>query len=65
MKFFFTTHYPHRWTSGPSIHFHNPDKGYRPISSLEEAEELARTHAFESHSDDRIVTTFGVIHGEF
>lgn len=38
--FFYTTETPHRWSSGPSMHRMNNDGKY--ISSLEEAEALAR-----------------------
>lgn len=38
--FFYTTETPHQWSDGPDMHHMNEDGEY--ISSLQEAEELAR-----------------------
>lgn len=56
-QFFYTTDYPHRWSSGPSFQTLN-DK-YVPITSLEEAKALAEKHRVASHGDDRCLTTYG------
>lgn len=42
MEFFYTTDTPHEWSSGPTVHTLNADRGFKRIESLEEAEELAR-----------------------
>lgn len=59
-EFFYTTHYPHRWSSGPSIHTLDTEAGFERIESLERARELAEKAAVNSHGDDRCVTSFGV-----
>lgn len=63
--YFYTTHYPHRWTSGTRVHTLDPENGYEPIGSLKRARELAKKNAVKSSSDDRVTTTYGKIHGEF
>lgn len=62
-RFFYTKHYPHRWSSGSAI-IRSNDK-FGDIQSLEEAKELAEKHAVESPNEDRCVTTYGVEYGEF
>lgn len=57
-RYFYTKHYPHRWSSGPSFHTYNND--YEDIKSLEEAKALAEQHKVASHGDDRCLTTYGV-----
>jgi len=59
-EFFYTTHYPHRWSSGPSIHTLDTEAGFERIESLERARELAEKAAVNSYGDDRCVTSFGV-----
>lgn len=56
-KFFYTTYYPHRWSSGPTFHTWGP---FGPIASLEEAKALAEENKIASHGDDRCITTYGV-----
>ena len=55
-KFFFTTRYPHRWSSGPSFYTWGSNG---PIASLEEAKALAEAHKVASTGDDRCLTTYG------
>jgi hypothetical protein len=38
----------------------NPDNGYAPIQSLEEAKELAEKFAVRDSGERRCVTTYGV-----
>lgn len=56
-KFFYTTHYPHRWSSGPSFHTWGPTGR---IASLGEAKALAEEKRVASLGDDRCLTTYGV-----
>jgi hypothetical protein len=58
-QYFYTTHYPYRWSSGPTIHPLNPET-WDNIASLEEAEKLALKHRVQSDGDDACVTTYGV-----
>lgn len=55
--YFYTTHTPHRYTSGPSFHEWGPNG---KIASLEEAKELAEKYKVASHGDDRCITTYGI-----
>lgn len=59
-EFFYTTHHPHQWSSGPSISNLNPDKGFAKIESLEEAKALAEKFAVGGWGDSRCVTTYGI-----
>lgn len=59
-EFFYTTDYPHQWSSGPRICTLNPDRGFRPIESLEEAKELAEKFKVGGWGESRCVTTYGV-----
>lgn len=56
-NFFYTTYYPHRWSSGPSFHTYNND--FTNIKSLEEAKVLAEEKKVASLGDDRCITTYG------
>jgi hypothetical protein len=57
-RYFYTKHYPHRWTSGPDIYHSNGD--WKPIVSLDEARELALKHRHLSYHENRCTTTYGV-----
>lgn len=60
-EFFYTTEYPHQWSSGPQVFTLNPNKaGYPPIESLEEAKELAEKFKVGGYNESRCVTTYGV-----
>lgn len=59
-EFFYTTNYPHRWSSGPSVHTRDMETGFEPIESLERARELAEKAAVRGWGEDRCETTFGV-----
>lgn len=59
-SYFYTTHYPHEWSSGPSMNTLNPDNGYQRIASLEEAKALAEKLAVGGYDERRCVTTYGV-----
>lgn len=59
-EFFYTTDYPHQWTSGADVRTLNPDNGYRPIETLEEAKELAEKYKVGGYGERRCVTTYGV-----
>lgn len=59
-EYFYTTLYPHEWSSGPSMSTLNPDRGYRPIASLEEAKAIAEKLAVGGYDERRCVTTYGV-----
>ena len=56
-KFFYTTYYPHRWSSGPDFRKWNDQ--YEEIASLEEAKALAEQKKIASTGDDRCLTTYG------
>jgi hypothetical protein len=56
-KFFYTTYYPHRWSSGPEMRKYNNQ--YVDIASLEEAKALAEEKKVASLDDDRCITTYG------
>ena len=58
--YFYTTVYPHEWSSGPTMSTLNPDKGYTPIESLEEAKGLAEKFAVRHAGERRCDTTYGV-----
>ena len=58
-KFFYTTDTPYQWSSGPTLHFYNDE--YKPIASIEEAEELALVHLNVTSGDDCVYTAFGVM----
>lgn len=58
--YFYTTHHPSQWSSGPSMSTLNPDKGFCHIESLEEAKELAEKYAVGGYGESRCVTTYGV-----
>lgn len=59
-EFFYTTHYPHRWSSGPTIHTLDTEAGFERIESLERARELAEKAAVRGWDEGRCDTTFGV-----
>jgi hypothetical protein len=59
-EFFYTTNYPHRWSSGPTIHTLDIDARFERIESLERARELAEKAAVHGWGEDRCDTTFGV-----
>jgi hypothetical protein len=60
-EFFYTTDYPHQWSSGPQIHTLNPDTNFMTrIASLEEAKALAEKNAVGGYGERRCVTTYGV-----
>jgi hypothetical protein len=58
-RYFYTTHTPHRYASGPSFHTWGPDG---EITSLEEAKALAESKRVFSLGDDHCVTTYGVFY---
>lgn len=58
-KYFYTIHYPHRWSSGPTIIRYDVERGDL-IESLENAKELAEAHRVDSQRDDAVITTYGV-----
>lgn len=58
-EFFYTTEYPHEWSSGPRVSTLNPNT-LAPIASLEEAKELAEKFAVGGYGESRCVTTYGV-----
>lgn len=58
--FFYTTHTPHKWSSGPVRHTTRNRPDYGPIQSLEEAKALAESKAVDSWGEDRVVATYGV-----
>lgn len=58
-QYFYTTHYPYKWSSGPTIHALNPAT-WESIASLEEAEELALKHRIQADDESACVTTYGV-----
>lgn len=61
VEYFYTEHWPHRWSSGPSVVTYNKNApGYPSIGSLEEARELAAEGRVESWGDDRCETGFGM-----
>lgn len=57
-RYFYTTHTPYAWSSGPHMSLLN-DK-YEYIASLEEAKALAEKHANPTTNDKCVVTTYGV-----
>jgi hypothetical protein len=57
-RYFYTTHTPYEWSSGPHMSTLNDE--YMEIASLEEAKALAEKHANPSTSRDCVVTTYGV-----
>lgn len=57
-KFFYTYHYPYRWSSGPTLVSFDSEK-HEWIASLERAKELAIQHRVVSMSEDRCDTTYG------
>lgn len=59
-EYFFTTYYPHRWTSGESICVFDPQNKWRPIDSIERAKEIAEEHRVDSYGENRCITTYGV-----
>jgi hypothetical protein len=59
-SYFYTTYYPHEWSSGPTMSTLNPNNGYERIQSLEEAKELAEKLAVGGYDERRCVTTYGV-----
>jgi len=65
VKYFYTMDHPHRPTSGPIIFLFDEENGYEDIKSLARAKQLAEEAAVDSFEDDRVVTSYGVIHGEF
>jgi hypothetical protein len=58
--FFYTTDYPHRWTSGPNIF--TLDENYEPITSLERAKELAESASVGGSDEDTCWTSYGVMY---
>lgn len=58
--FFYSTHTPFTWSSGPELRYFNDEHEY--IQSLEEAEELARKHEKITYGEDHIDTAFGVLY---
>ena len=60
--YFYTTHYPHRWSSGPSVLTLDDANYYKPIESLERARELAEKNRVDGYTEDRCVTTYGVMY---
>lgn len=58
--YFYTKHYPHQCSSGPSVHEFEED--FKPIKSIELAEELANHYAVGGFSQRRCVTTYGVMY---
>ena len=59
-EFFFTTHHPYKWTSGPTVHTLNTDAGYIPFTSLEQVKAAAEKATVVSSNDSHCVTTYGV-----
>lgn len=57
-RYFYTKHYPNRWTSGPEIGRFNSNMV--PIKSLEEARKLAEKYAVGGYGENRCVTTYGI-----
>ena len=60
MRYFYTTHTPYTWSSGPTVSYLDPYKGLEEIPNIERAREIARSKAVDSHDDDRVVTTYGI-----
>lgn len=62
-EFIVTEHYPHRWTSGPSVLSRNPDNGFQPFASLEEAKAYAeKCHNLQPGYEDNRYMTYGVLY---
>lgn len=61
-RYFYSTHTPHAWSSGPTVHYYwdAPD-GFREVRSLEEAREAAlRARSGVMGSESMVVTEYGV-----
>lgn len=58
VEFFFTTDYPHRWSSGANIRYFTDQGG--EIKSLDEAKELAEKYKINASDESRCVTTYGM-----
>lgn len=59
IEYFFTTNYPYRWGNGPIVTTLNTET-WEPISSLDEAKEMAAKKRVISDGEDRCDTTFGM-----
>lgn len=60
-RYFYTTHTPHQWSGGETIHDRNPDNFSQEITSLEEARKFAQLAQVGSFGQERYVTTtYGV-----
>lgn len=60
-EFFYTTHYPHRWSSGASMRTLNPDNGFNHFLTLDEARETAEAKSTGRPGyEDYCETTFGM-----
>ena len=60
-RFFYSEYYPHRWTSGPRIHYMDTERGYEPIESLERAREIAQAvPSSRPGTEDYCATSYGV-----
>ncbi len=57
-RFFYTYHYPYRWSSGPTISTYDLET-HDWIASLERAKELAIQHRVVSMGENRCDTTYG------
>lgn len=59
--YFYTTDYPHHWTSGPSV-YTLADSTYESLVSLEEAREHAIRHQEGKPGEkDYVATSYGVM----
>lgn len=59
-EFYYTTHTPHQWSTGPANHYWVPGFG-RKIESLEEAKELAMgAQQGRSGEEGYVETGYGV-----
>lgn len=58
-EYFYTKHYIHRWTSGPTEFTLDPDNHMLPIESLERAKELAEAEKVSASDDSHCNTTYG------
>lgn len=62
-EFIVTEHYPHRWSSGPSVLSFNPDNGFRPFESLEEAKGYAeKYHNLNPGYEDNRYMEYGIVY---
>lgn len=58
-EFFYTSHFPHRWSSGPTTHTFNL-KTLAPFASLQEVKAAAEKDFVGGYHENSCVTTYGV-----